>query len=415
MGNLTIDVAKNNQNCQVSDKKILISFNLTLDLLSSNCRSKLEAHRELVLNHSVNRKPIETFYRFSKFTRSANTIVLTRGQFFTTLRELSIKWECTPKAARYQLAKWEKINLIKTRNIKDGKNFDLGIVITYNPAVSLPKIRGNREMPNSSPSKTPKKRVGATISIFTLKTTNNKKFEQSNVVFSFLNDSKIPPQAITKLLKLGFGKYEIEKLYKTYSFEDILDYIQLTKLSKIETPKAFLRAALKNKYDLKKVYDFKAEIAYAIKDKKLSKKIKEQDIKEVEVQKLNEEKAKKKDEAKVWLVNNPNKAKKFKAEVIQKLYEKYSVLFKQYQKGGTLIEKIITGMVVDLVLSEVVNLKSVELQSGELEQKEQIQNEAKNLDYIQRQQPLHGPIRGGSCKLVNVNDTVPHELAHPLQ
>lgn len=293
-------------------KKILIDLDLSRRVVSTTPRVKLEAERELKLTQNICRSS-KILFRRSKFTDRGQIIYLQRGQYFATYRLLGALWGCSLKASRYQLQKWCKSNLIKTSVVKDSKSFDLGLVINYNP-VFLEKNWGMRQTTKNRHSQIGNPRQGAPLSVKNI----NRKTTKEVV---FLKDIEFGRRVVGKLKALGLSCSEIDKLYLNYSIDELLDYLRLLKLSnKVTNPKAFLKAALKSKYSLRVVENYRQSKKVKILE---NKKIKEA---EREKQRLENEQiaqemirvnAKQAREIKIktWLQNQANRIK-YEQEVL---------------------------------------------------------------------------------------------------
>jgi hypothetical protein len=284
---------------------VSVNLDLTRQLLSTKPRVRLEAERELKLSSQVCRKP-QVFFRCNKLNGQRQTLLLEKGQYFTTYGMLSKMWDCTPKAARYQLQKWQKSGLIKATQATDKLGFDLGLIINYNP-VFLGLNRGIRQIAKNRGQKRVKKQFGTSLSLKNL----NKKTTKEVV---FLNEEFLR-RAFGKLNLLGFTITEMKKIQDSHSIDEILDYHRLLKLSpKVDNPKAWLRAALKGKYSLSRVEECRQELNLArleirkAREEERKKKRQEAERLAAEMRRVEEEQRKEK-EFKLWLESGDNKVR----------------------------------------------------------------------------------------------------------
>lgn len=361
-----------------SSKKVLLDLNLTLNLLSSNSRCKLEAERELKLSQNICRE-YRTLFRRSKFNEKTEMISLQRGQYFTTYRLLSELWGCTVKAARYQLLKWKRTALVDTKIIKTSNGFNFGIVINYNPVFKNAHIRGERESIQESTGEGGNLEFRALISNKEVNKTTYKKIDIKNYhrpykvkekVVSFLKDECFGKKVLRKLVKLEFTKPEIEKLYQNYNQGKILDYLLLLKLSQnIKCPKAFLKSALANNFDLKKVQMFKSKIQENIQEKIQRNKNQNTSTNKRKFDKLEalspynedtlrQQKDLQQEKAKSWIEANSVKAEELKSEIVRELAYKNKVFFQEYQKSSKFGLGLVEGILISRVLERDLQEKN---------------------------------------------------------
>jgi len=246
---------------QTAKKFDILNGNIAERIQSPNPKIQEEARRELILCAKSNHNH-QVFFKKS-FSGSIISIPVARGQFFTTYSRLMKDWACTNKKARLQLEKWQKSGVVKVERLKDQKNFDIGLLITYNWLFEGEKERrekkGNRE--------TTHKAVFNKAKTFDNSKKGNRKYEvlpkgniqrkttkKEIVVFSYKKDLGFEATA-TELEKLGFNTHRIEKFYIQYDQATLEKYLQLLNLcrERVKNPCAWFTQALKQAFDLQRV------------------------------------------------------------------------------------------------------------------------------------------------------------------
>jgi hypothetical protein len=250
MRNLIIDVAKNYENCQIAQNQGFFVIDRSIELKIRN-KDHYQAYLWLLSK--------ARFIDFTPLVKQKVHFVLSRDEFFITQKYLQLQFNWTRKKVEVFLQKLVDLEIAILRVIKKGAK-SIGTVI---------KFCQNRGQYKAG-SKEKKKAQGRNHSY--RKECNNKKQTKKVVDFSFSLDFKFSKLS-RRLIKFGFSNQEIQQIYSSFSIKLVYEQIKLLDLGlkskKIKNPVAWLKSALKNKFDLSKLIELREERKRTLSEKYL--------------------------------------------------------------------------------------------------------------------------------------------------
>jgi len=310
---------------------------------------------------SITNHIARAFIRRSKYTDQLETIVVARGQYFTTYKQLCKIWNCTKDQARYQLLKWKRDGTVKIQIVQDAKGMDLGMLITYNWLYNQnQKSQSRKRKKRTKKIPTPKssgladkikdeKNLDSEIPTLLKDSVSNENRHDNDVDFEKKKEETQEEENLTRKIRQDVSEFNLnpkvlEQLLKIYEIQKIADYLQLLKLSpNISNPAGWLVEALRRDFDLSKVENWRIE------EREAERRIKRQQEEE-EAERRREEEARKRQERKDQAVNkwrevNGEQAEKaLYLEVLEGLKTNnriiYSHILKHRKAGETLLEAV---------------------------------------------------------------------------
>jgi hypothetical protein len=417
--NQTRNTGNNNQqtqqgcvNTNQSKPFELIKSEVLRVVIYSKGRDKLEAEREAILSQKCNHST--TTYTKKSFTKQYVRVIVNRGQFFTSYKDLAEIWNCSVKQARGQLKRFVDKDTVKADRLKDSKNFDIGLLITYKWLFNHEKERqkrykekqGNYKKPSKPHKKNTQKKVNnqkGNLKLENYKKNYYKKKEESGnqqnqkkeVVFSFKKDLKFQPTTL-KLKNLKFNDFRIEKFYTTYTKTEIEDYLRLLELNrqrgKVRNAQAWFTSALGN-FNLEPLKDKEEE----------EKKEEEAERQKQELRRQEAEKeAKKQERIRKYLENKKKKLEAWRQknsietenkiffEELKKLKTENPTIYKFYVSEGRTARLEDQSLIERLKKSAFMNSRFTHRVIAEVEEVKREDNRQKqNNEQNQQTQPNH--------------------------
>jgi len=311
-------------------------------LESLNPRIKLEAEREAKLNRRANHSN-QPFFIKSKFTKRVKTVPVPRGKLCTNYNELAKLWLCSRDQARRLIKKWKKQGKVTVIRIKDQRNFDLGILITYNPLFNqLNQSRQKRAKKTATRESTHKSLKLKVKKIEKSKTaTHNKEvLHKCNI---HKKDVVIFDKLKKEFSKIGINPIVQEQILKDNDSKTIQKYLDLLNLNsdKIKNKAAWFVSALRQRYDLLQVDNW-----YKDQEQKKEAQKRREEVKKLEELKRQEEFKKVQEENKLidnWrLKNGTDKETQLYLKAFEEFKKSnriiYSYLIKKHKENQDLVD-----------------------------------------------------------------------------